>query len=129
MGSTGDCSPDQTPPSGSVCLAQSTCPSWHLTSAVVFSERHSHPRAFAMHPVVGGDGYSPPEPERQRSPQPRGCPLSRIRQSVYPKMEMSRPNLQRPVGKEVAGFSPRVQRGLIQTRGVCLCRFIQTVHL
>ena len=52
----------------------------------------------------------------------------RNRQSVYPGPQMSAPNLQRPVGKEVAGFSPRVQRGLIQTRSVYLCRFIQTVY-
>jgi len=84
MGSTGGRSPDPTPASGSACLAQSTCPPWHLTSAVVFSERHPRPHAFATHPAVGGDGYARPEPGRQRSPQPRGRPLSRIRQSVIP---------------------------------------------
>ena len=54
MGSTGDCSPGSTLPSSSVCLAPSTCPSWHLTSAILFSERHPRPHTFAMHPAVGG---------------------------------------------------------------------------
>ena len=82
MGSTGNRSPDPTPAGGSACLAQSTCPPWHLTSAVVFSERHPRSHAFATHSAVGGEGYARPEPERQRSPQPRGRPLSRFMQSV-----------------------------------------------
>ena len=40
MGSTGNRSPDPTPAGGSACLVQSTSPPWHLTSTVVFSERH-----------------------------------------------------------------------------------------
>ena len=127
MGSTGDRSPDPTPACGSACLAQSTSPPWHLTSAVVFSERHPRPHAFATHPAVGGDGYARPEPGRQRSPQPRGCPLSRTRKSVYPGHEMGGPNRQGFTGNAVTGISQKVQRGFIQTRGVCHCSFIQTV--
>ena len=83
MGSTGTPSPDPTLAGGSACLAQSPCSPWPLTSAVVFSERHPRSHAFAAHPAVGGDGYARPEPGRQTSPQSRGRPLSRIRQSVY----------------------------------------------
>lgn len=99
MGSTGDRSPDPTRVSGSACLPQSTCPPWHLTFTIVFSERHPRPHAFATHPAVGGDGYAHPEPGRQRSPQLRARPLCQSRQSVYPRLEMSAPNLQRPAGK------------------------------
>ena len=90
MGSTGDRPPDPTPASGSACLAQSTFPSWHLTSAFVFTERHPRPHTFATHPAVGGDGYARPDSRRQKSPHLSGCPLSRIRPEASPFADLYR---------------------------------------